>query len=100
MWHRNVKSLLFLMALLGLVAQSTASSWTCRNADLIREVTVFYPNAPAQLPCKVYYSKKTENAMPRVLWKAENDVNYCERKAEELVEKLRALGWQCASDAF
>ena len=100
MWHRNFRSLLFLMAFLGIVAESAASSWTCRNADLIRQVTVFYPNAPDQLPCKVYYSKTTENAMPRVLWKAENQVNYCEQKAEELVEKLRALGWQCASDAF
>ena len=100
MWHRNFKPLLFLMAFLVFVAESTASSWTCRNGDLIRQVTVFYPNAPAQLPCKVYYSKTTENAMPRVLWRAENEVNYCEQKAEELVRKLSAFGWQCASDDF
>jgi hypothetical protein len=100
MWYRNFKSLLFLLAFLGFVAESTASSWTCRNADLVRHVTVFYPNAPARLPCKVYYSKTTENALPRVLWRAEHDVNYCEQKAEELVEKLTTLGWQCASDEF
>jgi len=88
------------MAFLGFVAESTASAWTCRHGDLIRQVTVFYPNAPAQLPCRVYYSKTTENVMPRVLWRAENEVNYCEQKAEELVGKLSALGWQCASDDF
>ena len=99
MRHRNFKSGIYLSAFLGIVSESPASSWTCQYTDLTRHVTIFYPDAPARLPCKVYYSKTMENAMPRVLWKAENQENYCERKAEEFVEKLRSLGWQYSSDA-
>lgn len=100
MRHRDFSAWMCLLAFLGMVSESTASSWTCQNAKLTRHVTVFYPDAPAPLPCKVYYSKVSENALPRVLWRAENNEDFCERKAEEFVEKLRSLGWQCSSDSI
>jgi hypothetical protein len=61
-------------------------------------VTVFYPEAPARLPCRVFYSKPTEDTMPRPLWTSLNEEGYCERKAAEFVEQLRAWGWACAMD--
>jgi hypothetical protein len=61
-------------------------------------VVVFYPGAPARLPCKVFYSKPDENVVPHVLWEASNTQNYCERKAAEFVEKLSSSGWRCLSD--
>jgi len=88
-----------LAASLGIGSSSWAGSWTCQHTGLTRQVTVFYPEAPAPLPCKVYYSKPDENVLPRVLWKAGNQQGYCERKAEQLAEKLRSLGWQCSNDA-
>ncbi|MES9832096.1 MAG: hypothetical protein ABW139_07595 [Candidatus Thiodiazotropha sp. DIVDIV] len=77
---------------------SFANSWTCNYAELTRHIVVFYPNEPSRLPCKVYYTKPNENVMPRTLWKAENEDNYCERNAIEFIKKLEALGWQCSID--
>jgi hypothetical protein len=76
----------------------SASSWTCQQAALTRQVLVFYPEAPAQLPCEVIYAKPDEKAIPRALWKAKNQQNYCEQKAIEFIGKLRSLGWHCVSD--
>ena len=99
MKHRDFRLWALPMVFLALTSEGLASSWTCQNTHLTRNVTVFYPDAPAPLPCKVYYTKTTENALPRVLWKAQNQEDYCERKAEELVGRLRSLGWECTSDA-
>ena len=82
----------------GLASEVPASSWTCQNAGLTRHVVVFYPEAPARLPCKVFYSKPKENVLPHALWKAINTRNYCERKAAEFIEKLSSSGWHCLSD--
>jgi hypothetical protein len=100
MSNRNITSWMCLMGFLGIVSDSPASSWTCQYSDLTRQVTAFYPDAPARLPCKVYYSKPDENALPRALWKAENQEGFCARKAEAFVDKLRSLGWQCSRDAL
>ena len=84
--------------LLGLASGVCADSWTCQNADLTRQVVVFYPQAPARLPCKVFYAKPNENVLPRALWEAKNKQNYCEHKAAEFIEKLSSSGWHCVSD--
>jgi hypothetical protein len=84
-----------LLVFLGLAAEASAGSWTCHKAELTREVVIFYPEAPARLPCKVFYAKPKENVLPRALWEAENTPNYCERKAAEFIENLSSLGWRC-----
>jgi hypothetical protein len=88
----------YVLAFLGLVGQVSANSWTCQNAGFIRQVVVFYPDAPVQLPCKVFYAKPNENVLPRALWEAKNTHNYCEQKAVEFIEKLSSHGWHCYSD--
>jgi hypothetical protein len=87
-----------LLLFLGLSPEVSAGSWTCQKGELTRQVVVFYPDAPARLPCKVFYAKPTENVLPRALWEASNTQNYCEHKAAKLVEKLRSLGWRCVND--
>ena len=87
-----------LLAFLGLASEVSASSWICRNGEFTREVVVSYPDAPARLPCKVFYAKRKENVLPRVLWESINTHNYCERKAAEFIEKLSSSGWRCFSD--
>jgi len=89
---------LCLLVFLGPASEVSASSWTCRKADLTRQVVVFYPEAPARLPCKVFYAKPKEDVLPRALWEARNKQNYCEHKAAEFIEKLNSLGWRCFSD--
>jgi len=87
-----------LLVFLGLASEVSASSWTCQKADLTRQVVVIYPEAPARLPCKVFYAKPKENVLPRALWESKNQQNYCEHKAAGFVEKLSSLGWRCFSD--
>jgi hypothetical protein len=87
-----------LLVFLGLASDVSASSWTCQKADLTRQVVVIYPEAPARLPCKVFYAKPKENVLPRALWESKNQQNYCEHKAAGFVEKLISLGWRCFSD--
>lgn len=90
-------SLVCLLVFLEL-ASASASSWSCQSSKHTREVVVFYPQAPSRLPCKVYYAKPEENVLPRALWEAINTPNYCEHRAEELVEKLSSAGWHCFLD--
>jgi len=87
-----------LLVFLGLASEVSASSWTCQKAELTRQVVVFYPEAPARSPCKVFYTKPKENVLPRALWEAKNTQNYCEHKAAEFIEKLSLLGWRCFND--
>ena len=89
-----------LLVLLGLGSEITAGTWECQNAELTREVVVFYPEAPARLPCKVYYSKPKENVLPRALWAAKNTQDYCEQKAQEFIGKLSSLGWHCVDEGL
>jgi len=89
---------LCVLVFLGLASEVSASSWTCQKAGNTREVVVSYPNAPARLPCKVFYAKPNQNVLPRTVWQSMNTENYCERKAAELIEKFDSLGWHCISD--
>jgi hypothetical protein len=98
MKYLNFGSPVCLLVFLGLASDVSANSWTCQRAELIRHVVVFYPQAPAQLPCKVFYSKPKEDVLPRALWEANNTQNYCSRKAAEFIEKLNSSGWRCSSD--
>jgi hypothetical protein len=91
-------AVLCLLVFPGLTAEVAAGSWTCRQDGLTRHVVVFYPEAPAQLPCKVFYSRPEENVMPRALWESENTQGYCEQKAAGFVRKLSSAGWRCLGD--
>ena len=87
-----------LIGTLGAMPAGSTESWTCRNGGLVRQITVFYPDAPARLPCKVFYSKPTENRMPSALWRSQHQAGYCERQASAFAARLGTLGWQCAAD--
>ncbi|MDJ0739602.1 MAG: hypothetical protein QNJ91_07780 [Gammaproteobacteria bacterium] len=88
----------FLPVLLATNTMAFADSWTCQKGDLTRQVLIVYPEKPALLPCEVFYSKPTENVVPRALWQAANNEGYCERKAAEFVVKLESWGWRCGVD--
>lgn len=81
-----------------MLSDTMADTWTCHQGDLTRHVLAFYPEAPARLPCQVFYSKPKENVMPRALWKASHDESFCERKAAEFAAQLQSWGWHCSSE--
>ena len=95
--YRNFGTPMCLLVLAVIATEASASSWTCKNAEITREVVVDYPNAPSRLPCKVFYAKPKQNVLPRTLWQSTNTENYCELKAATFIEKLSSLGWQCHS---
>lgn len=98
MKYLQYRSLVCLLLFLGLICDVSANSWTCQKSELTREVLVYYPEAPARLPCKVFYAKPKENVLPRALWEARNTQDYCELKASEFIEKLTSFGWRCFID--
>lgn len=73
-------------------------SWTCRRDGIERQVTLYYPQAPSTLPCRVYYSKPDEHVMPRALWRARTTEGFCAARAREFVARLQTWGWGCAGD--
>jgi hypothetical protein len=98
MTYRDHKHAVCLALFLGMPSGVLAGSWTCENDGVTRQVVVFYPDAPARLPCKVFYARPDENVLPRALWQASNTPGYCEQKAVEFIEKLGSFGWRCRGD--
>ncbi len=82
-----------IFGLLSLPIQSAAT--TCTQGQLSRQIEVVYVNPDLALPCEVLYDKRDEGSQ-RILWRAENSQGYCEEKAEQLIQKHRAWGWQCS----
>ncbi len=66
----------------------------CKNGSAERLVTVAYEQDGKKAPCAVRY--KRDVAEPeKEIFKASNEIGYCETKADEFVAKLTALGWAC-----
>ncbi|MFL0797853.1 MAG: hypothetical protein K6L73_10245 [Cellvibrionaceae bacterium] len=78
------------------VANPQSINYNCNLSNLSRRVSVDFLEPPAAVPCQVNYFKDTEEpGVQKTLWWAENNEGYCERKAEEFVDKLTGLGWEC-----
>ena len=89
--------------LVGLLICSTAAVWgtsalanptECAYGEISRTIEVVYSDPGQPLPCEVIYSK-SERSSIEVLWRADNEADYCEVKASELIEKLTGFGWTC-----
>ena len=80
------------------VAAGPASSeeYHCRRDDLVRRIEVQFANDADRLPCQVvYWSDMARPDQKRVPWRAENQTEFCTRKAREMAERLRGSGWTC-----
>lgn len=74
----------------------SANPVTCEQGGLLRRVEVVYASPGQSVPCEVIYDKSGEGSIETV-WRANNEAGYCEARAMELIEKLSAMGWSCAS---
>ncbi|WP_178030942.1 hypothetical protein [Pelagibaculum spongiae] len=73
-------------------------STICASGKQVRLIEVIYPTGKV-VPCEVQYTKM-ENAGAEVsntLWKAQNSVGFCEKKAAEFTEKQRGWGFNCST---
>lgn len=80
--------------LLVLPFSAFADSWSCRHDNNVREIHIVQ-ETDAEVPCSVVYKKLTEAVEDQVLWTANNDANYCQEKAQALVDKQTGWGWTC-----
>ena len=89
---------IFLAALLpGLSIAQAPHNYQCRYNDLQRRVEILYETG-VTVPCEVHYYKDTEApGETQVLWRTLNQAGYCEQMAENFVEKLEDMGWNCAA---
>ena len=79
---------------MGFAAQGYALT-VCTQGELTRTVSVVYTTPGQEVPCEVLYEKPQEGE-PATLWRAQNEAGYCEARAEEFIDKLTGLGWDCA----
>lgn len=66
-------------------------SYACEKDGATRFVEVV---SDSEYACRVKYTKSSVRTFP---WEARNDANYCRSKAENLVQKLGTMGWECDS---
>ena len=87
---------IFLLAMLpGLSLGLGSQNYLCVNGDLQRRVEIFYETG-VTVPCEVHYYKDTEApGETMVLWHAQNESGYCERKTQGFIAKLENMGWNC-----
>lgn len=93
--RKSLPGVLTLALWLSMVPASAADSWTCTQGNMTRNVDVFYADNASRLPCRVYYSKPGESVMPRLLWNASSQLDYCQSKANAFVTRLESWGWRC-----
>ena len=67
----------------------------CRSNDVKHIVQVVYPQG-WDVPCEVRFQTPGED--DRVIWKAETQVGFCERKAQEIIERRINSGWDCTEE--
>lgn len=77
-----------------LAAPAESDEYHCRRGDLVRRIEVQFANDADRLPCQVVYWRDTEGRA-RTPWHAENQVEFCTRKAREMVKRLQGSGWTC-----
>jgi len=92
--HRPVSA--FIVFALACIPWSTPihAATICREGDLIRIVTVVYSDPGSAVPCEVTYEKPAEG-FSMTLWRANDEVGFCEAQAKEFLNKMSALGWHC-----
>jgi hypothetical protein len=84
------------------VAATKASSnlAICNSGSVERQVALVYTAENSKLPCKVTYTKKTEEpGKVEDLWSAEHQEGFCEEKMNSLVSKLEGMGFSCNRQA-
>ena len=88
----SISVIVFISAFLA----SSAYAVQCKQGDLTRSVDVVYTNPGQSVPCEVVYEKPDEGGGLQTLWRAENELGYCEARLSEFVERLESLGFNCA----
>jgi len=77
-----------------LVIAEAEQRTVCDSGDVRHIVEVEYPQGWA-VPCRVRFTSPGDS---RIVWRAETSEGFCERKAEEIVERRKSAGWDCRTE--
>ena len=92
-------TLLFLFTGLHFANADILSEYSC-NANGKERIMSLRTRPTSNSLCDVYYQKPDEGFQPVILWRAENDLGFCEEKLVTLVDKLTVAGWSCQANTL
>ena len=79
-----------------MAASASSEEYHCRRDDVVRRIEVQYADDADRLPCQVVYWRDTERPGDKQIpWNAQNQTEFCTRKAREMAEGLQSTGWTC-----
>ncbi len=81
-----------LFAILLSLSAAADIAYTCTHGAQTRIISVVYETPGQSVPCAVTYTKQ---GTTKTLWSAQNQLGFCEDKADLFVEKQRGWGWNC-----
>ena len=86
----------FLTDAIGQESMRPGDKSLCKNGKFQRSVQVQYYAQEKQVPCEVHYYKNAQQPdMGQVLWRATNEVGFCEKKMAVFLDELSNSGWSC-----
>lgn len=75
-----------------------SAEFRCRNGDQERRIELGGPDASQGIVCEVRYWRDAKAAGDgRVLWRAQQDAEFCAARARELIARLESGGWTCGA---
>ncbi|MDD7804121.1 MAG: hypothetical protein PUP46_00780 [Endozoicomonas sp. (ex Botrylloides leachii)] len=91
-YARKVMILLTVLGYSSLALANENYRYECHSKQNTNTIEVDYLLREKPLPCEIKYF---QNSTEETLWYAHYTQGYCEAKANELAENLKAKGWQC-----
>jgi hypothetical protein len=79
------------------VSSLAATATWCQKDTRLREIVLV---REVDGPCEVDYNKPFEDGLHPRLWRARQDLQFCEDRRKELIAKLGREGWLCSLDFF
>jgi hypothetical protein len=87
---------LCLLATPVLTRPANSEGYHCRRNDMVRRIEVQFADDADRLPCQVVYWRDTERPSGKQIpWNANNQTEFCTKKAREMAERLQSSGWTC-----
>lgn len=85
---------LYVLASFALAAEQERT--LCESGEVWHSIQVVYPQGWS-LPCEVHFATPEEK---RVVWNARTAEGFCERKAQEIVQRRKDAGWRCHTETL
>jgi hypothetical protein len=78
-----------------IIAQGRAQDVLCHKDDLTRQVQVQFAQDADGLPCRVVWQGSAASDHKQLVWRSNAQLDFCTKKARELVHQLIEGGWTC-----